>query len=241
MKRNWERFAARIDGLTLRERALVFGAVVAGLLFLVYYSLLDPLYARQRVLFSELGQKQTQMLAIDGEIGQKLLQYAVDPDAANQTRLARSKAKLAEATETLSAMQAGMVSPEKMIPLLQQLLRVHDRLRLQSMKTLPVSGLSEAADPAARLGGLAPGAAPAPAVNSAAAPASKPAELMYRHGVEIVVQGAYPDLVAYMAALEALPTRLLWGQARLEAGQYPGSTLTLTVYTLGLDKKWITL
>lgn len=239
MKQKWEKFAARIDSLTLRERALVFGAVVAALLSLVYYSLLDPLYARQRSLFSDLSQKQTQMLAIDAEIGQKLAQYAMDPDAANRVRLAQSRSALEKASAALSAMQAGMVAPEKMIPLLQQLLRIHAHLRLQSMKTLPVTGISETAPRT----DLAPAADMVAEKNApgAAALTSKREELMYRHGVEIVVQGAYPDLVAYMAALEALPTRLFWGQARLEAGQYPTSTLTLTVYTLGLDKKWMTL
>ena len=69
----------------------------------------------------------------------------------------------------------------------------------------------------------------------------KAPELLYRHGVEIVLQGSYLDMVSYMAALEALPVQLFWGKASLDAQQYPNSRLTLTLYTLSLDQKWMKL
>jgi MSHA biogenesis protein MshJ len=59
--------------------------------------------------------------------------------------------------------------------------------------------------------------------------------------VEIVLQGSYLDMVSYMAALEALPVQLFWGKASLDAQQYPNSRLTLTLYTLSLDQKWMKL
>jgi MSHA biogenesis protein MshJ len=34
---------------------------------------------------------------------------------------------------------------------------------------------------------------------------------------------------------------LLWAKAKLETNDYPQSTLTLTLYTLSLDKKWLNL
>jgi MSHA biogenesis protein MshJ len=44
-----------------------------------------------------------------------------------------------------------------------------------------------------------------------------------------------------MDALESLPVQLFWGKARLDAQQYPNSRLTLTLYTLSLDQKWMKL
>lgn len=91
----------------------------------------------------------------------------------------------------------------------------------------------------------APAAAPAPAPVPAAAPAPaivpKPGSLLYRHGVEITVRGNYLDMIDYMAALEGLPTQLFWGGAKLEVEDYPTSRLTLTMYTLSLDPKWLKL
>lgn len=266
MKQQWDKLALKIDSLSLRERAMVFAGVVAAVIYLTYSGLIEPLYKRQAALTSSINDQQSQMLGIDADIAKKLLAYAIDPDTANRASLAKAKREVAELNASLLSLQTGLVAPEKMIPLLQQLLRGHDKLRLQSMKTLPVTGISQGAylpkrkgedkeappapgSPqstsamvlaAAQLSGVV--ALPPPAGNVAAAPAPvKPDELMYRHGVEIVVQGAYADLVDYMTELEGLPTHLYWGQARLDTGVYPEATLTLTLYTLSLDQKWMTL
>ncbi|WP_229425003.1 hypothetical protein [Massilia sp. Se16.2.3] len=65
--------------------------------------------------------------------------------------------------------------------------------------------------------------------------------MLYRHGVEVTVRGNYLDMIGYMAALEAMPTQLFWGRAQLEAETWPDSRLTLTLYTLSLDAKWMKL
>jgi len=141
--------------------------------------------------------------------------------------------------------QKGLVAPEKIAPLLENLLSGHGKLRLMAMKTLPVTGMNEsfAASAPPVAGGTAPitsTAQPNQPVQPAAA-AAKPRELLYRHGVEIVLQGSYLDMISYMAALEALPVQLFWGKASLDAQQYPNSRLTLTLYTLSLDQKWMKL
>jgi MSHA biogenesis protein MshJ len=48
-------------------------------------------------------------------------------------------------------------------------------------------------------------------------------------------------MIDYMTALEGLPTQLFWGGAKLEVEDYPSSRLTLTMYTLSLDPKWLKL
>jgi MSHA biogenesis protein MshJ len=48
-------------------------------------------------------------------------------------------------------------------------------------------------------------------------------------------------MVNYMDALEGMPVQLFWGKAQLEVEAYPDARLSLTLYTLSLDKKWMTL
>jgi MSHA biogenesis protein MshJ len=159
-------------------------------------------------------------------------------------------------------MQKGLVTPERMAPLVDSILRANGRLQLVSMRTLPVASLNEApgAEPApaakpqddAAAKAAAVKAALAAAANNASAPplkapgqlpsvSPKPGSLLYRHGVEITVRGNYMDMIDYMNALETLPTQLFWGGARLEVDDYPSSRLTLTMYTLSLDSKWLKL
>ena len=62
---------------------------------------------------------------------------------------------------------------------------------------------------------------------------------MYKHGVQITVRGSYADLLQYLTALEKLPTRMFWGVAKMKVVQHPSVELTLTLYTLSLDKTWL--
>jgi MSHA biogenesis protein MshJ len=91
----------------------------------------------------------------------------------------------------------------------------------------------------AALASSAPAVAPRKTLAGAVTP--KPGSLLYRHGVEISVRGNYLDMIDYMTALESLPTQLFWGGARLDVEDYPTSRLTLTLYTLSLDSKWLKL
>jgi MSHA biogenesis protein MshJ len=276
MKQLWTQLCTRLDAMTLRERMMVFCAIAAGIVFLAYTMVLEPLLAKQKVLLAQINQQQNQVAGIDREIAQMAAAFVVDPDADGRARLAALQKQIDDGSAALQNMQKGLVAPEKVAPLLEHLLRGNGKLRLLSMKTLPVSGLSESrldtgapglsATPAAPQAVVAgPAAAhPAPAVAVGAAPAvpgqaggaaaqppntagagqgamPKPRELLYRHGVEIVLQGSYLDMIQYMDALQALPNQLFWGKARLDAGQYPNSRLTLTLYTLSLDTKWMKL
>jgi MSHA biogenesis protein MshJ len=227
MKRLLQRLAGRIDALSLRERGMLFAGAAAAIVFLLYSLFLNPQLARQKALRAEVAQQQDNIAGIDREIGQQLAAYAQDPDAATRVRIAAIGSDTEQLAGKLRAMQRGLVAPERIAPLLETILKSHGKLQLVSMKTLPASALSAAAR-----------AAPAGTAVPADVP---PVALLYRHGVEISVRGNYLDLVNYMEALESMPTQLFWGRAELGVEEYPNSKLTLTLFTLSLDRKWIKL
>lgn len=230
MKQRLLQLAARIEALSLREQALVFAAAVALLAFGGYQMLLAPVYREQEALLAQILQQRTDAMNIDTEIMAMAKAYQHDPDAPGRTRLEAARQESASIGNALLAMQTGLVAPERMAPLVDAILRANGRLQLVSMRTLPVQAVSGPAEAGA------PAGAPA-----AAAEAAKPAELLYRHGVEVTVRGNYLDMVDYLRALEAMPTRLFWGSAQLHTEQYPASRLTLTLYTLSLDRNWMKL
>ena len=238
MKQQWKQWADKFDALTLRERVMVFAACALALVFCGYFMVLEPLFSRHALLTAGIAQNRGLMTGVDKEIVLLVEVSQNDPDQAARARLQVLLAETARLKDGLRHMQSGLVAPERMLQLLESLLRQHARLRLVSMKTLPSGVVGEA-----------PAAAPAPAPASptaAGAPAAKPqpaAQVLHRHGVEVVVEGSYPDMVNYMQALQTMPTQVFWGKARLEADAYPVArlTLTLTLYTLGLDDTWMAL
>jgi len=245
MKQQWTKLATRIDALSLRERIVLFAACAAVIVFLMHFFALGPQLRKQDVLNARISQQNNNIEGIDNEIRARVEAAQVDPDAAERTRLAAVRKDTETLSGQLRAMQNGLVAPERMAPLLDSILRANGRLTLVAMRTLPVESVLEASRRVSAVApdapAPAPGAAPAPAPAPAASSTPGTAELLYRHGVEITVRGSYLDMVAYMHTLEGLPTQLFWGRAQLEAETWPSARLTLTLYTLSLDRKWMKL
>jgi MSHA biogenesis protein MshJ len=216
--------ANKIDALSLRERAMVFVAAAAAIMFVVYSVMLGPLFAKEKKLRTQIAQVRNNISGIDGEISAKLSGFSMDPDAPNRARLAAVKADIDALGGKLRALEQGLVAPEKIAPLLETILAANGRLTLVSMKTLPATAVAEASYN------------PAPARDATAG-----AALLYRHGVQVTVRGNYLDMINYMHALETMPTQMLWSSAALEVEEYPNSRLTLTLHTLSLDRKWMKL
>ena len=225
-----KKWATAFDALSLRERLMVFGAAAAAIVFVFYFMSFNPLLAKRAALEASIAQKQSLLSATDKEIELTMLAHATDPDQEARTRLAALQARTASLAQALREKQHGLVAPERMLTLLEHLLRRHAGLRVVSLKTWPASAV---------------GARQADAANSDAAAkagvAQAPAPLLHQHGVEVVLQGSYADMVHYMQALQAMPTRVFWGAAHLDAVSYPGATLTLTLHTISMDDTWIAL
>ena len=226
LKQRLQQLGARVDALSLRERALVFAAGVAIVGFAGQQLVLAPIYREQDALQQTIDQQRNNMGGIDAEIAARVTAYQNDPDAAPRHRLDAVKRESAQLANSLLAMEHGLVPPERMAPLVDAILRANGRLQLVSMRTLPVETISGRKEIA--------GAAPAPE-------AGRSPDMLYRHGVEVTVRGNYLDMVNYMSALEAMPTRLFWGKAQLDVEEYPASRLTLTLHTLSLDRNWMKL
>lgn len=245
MKRRWLQFTARVEALQPRERIMAFGAAVVALVFLANTFVFAPLSRKEASLRSTLQQQTIAIGGIAADIEGKARAYGNDPNEPLRQRLGELRAETARTSEELRTMQKGLVPPERIAPLLEAILRANGRLKLVSLKTLPVTTLTDGSTPPSA---PAPAPTPAPAAPAAApaAPATPPPvvkspDLLYRHGVELTVRGSYLDMVDYMQALETLPTQLFWGKAQLDAEEYPNVRLTLTLYTLSLDPKWMKL
>ena len=219
MKLRLSAAADRVDALDVRARAVLFAAGAAVIVVASGAALLLPLARHHASLREQLRSQHQQVAAIEDDITQRVLVHAQDPDAAAVARLAAVRQDSARLAARLRSMRSSLVAPESMAPLLAALLKVNGKLKLDELVTLPAT--------AAALAGSTPSTSATP--------------LFYRHGVRLSVSGSYGDMVAYMDALEAMPTQLFWGEARLDAGAWPQARLSLTMYTLSLDATWISL
>ncbi len=222
MKRYWELARGKIDGMSLRERAMIFLAAAFVVVALVNTALLDPLLAKQKALSAQVVQQQEKMKESQAQV-QGLLQAKRDDEHSPlRTRLAQLRRQLQEQDGYLQSRRDRLVEPDKMADLLEQVLNKNDKLQLVELKTLPASPLVEKSQPSA-----------------ADLPGGQ--KQVFKHGIQITVRGGYLDMLRYLAALEKMPAQMFWGEISFSVDKYPDAVLTLTLYTLSLDKIWLTV
>ena len=232
MKALWKKFAAAIDGRNTRERVLILAAATAVTFMLMETLLVGPVYTARKRLIAETRNDQAEIGKLAGQVRTLTLARAADPNRALKSRLAELKDQETTLRSQIDSQAADLVSPDRMPAVLERILVNNARLQLIEIKTLPRVGIGA---------GKPQGAARQPSTQpGGAAPVEEQPE-MYRHGVEISMRGSYLDLLAYLKKIESLPVRLFWDSVNLSAAAYPAVTMRLVVYTVSLEKVWLTV
>jgi MSHA biogenesis protein MshJ len=213
MKKLWIKLADRFDALPPRERFAVFLGLTALLLGVAYRFGFEPLLVRQQEASRSL-EASRKSLALLAEQEVLLIGAAShDPDAAARNQLQQIAEENTRLRETLG--KTKLATPEQMIAVLRDLIAAQKGLTLIGLRAQE----------------------PTPFRPAAAAVPDAPG--LYRHGIEITVRGAYPDLMRYVQQIEALPWPVRPGRLDLKTETYPESTMTLTLYTLSLERAWL--
>ena len=229
MKQLWLKYAAKIDALALRERLIVFVALVAVVVYGMFALSVDLSQWHQKNLRAQIAKQRSEIAELQSRT-EALQRKQVDPDAANRTRVDDLSRQVSEIENTLKDLQKNLVPAQRMNALLQEMLMADARPHLLSLRSLPVALLLVRPGNPAAAGAAAPEQAPRPDTGEAN---------VYKHGVEMTLRGSYADLHDYLARLEQSPWRMFWWRARLSAEAHPRLTLTVTIYTLSLDKGWL--
>jgi MSHA biogenesis protein MshJ len=225
MKQLLQRYADSIDAMALRERVLLFSAVALVLVTLLQVFLLNPVLTRRNLLSTQIAQQEDETKAIQAEIQALVRPKVPDQDALNREKINKLRGQMAQLDREFQEQQKQFVPPEKMAAMLQNMVAKNPKLQLLSLRNLPSAALSARAK-----SGAAPGRAKAAGTHE-----------VFRHTVEISVEGSYFDLLDYVSALEHMPQRVFWEGLELNVAQYPQSVLKLTVYTLSPGKSWLTV
>ena len=227
MKAQWRQLAGRFESLQTRERVLVFAAVVFGVALVYDALVLQPLEARKKRLAQQVAESRQNIKAADTVL--RARETVGDPAAVKRSYRDALVKQLKEIDQGMQGLQRGLVPPERMAKVLEDMLGGSRGLQVISLRTLPVQRTGSAgAKPVDK------SAKPAPAP-----PASGPERTIYEHGFEITLQGSYADLHEYLARLEKLPWRMFWGRLSVSTENHPMLRVTLRVQTLSFSKAWL--
>ncbi len=222
----WKKLAARFEALVMRERVMVLAAAVVGTAFLFDTIAIRPLEVRMKRLALQVAEARQNIKVAETTLSSQ--EAVADPDIVKRSYREALRKQLAEIDQSMLGLQRGLVPPEKMAKLLEEMLARSGGLQLVSLRTLPVQRIDTQ------------NAAPAKPGDKPSKTGPKESErTIYQHGVEVTLQGSYPDLLEYLAQLEKLSWQMFWGRISMDTEQYPRLRVTLIVQTLSLNKAWL--
>ena len=221
----WRSYSARFLALSRRERLMASSALLCLIVYLASTLWLAPTFERTRQYDQQNAARAEELAGLESQMKTLAEQLAKDPVAPLQRELEMLERQMAEAEERLQPYGSALVDPTQTVTLLRDLVRQTPGVHLAGFNNLPAIGLLASQQPSPKKG------------ESAKVFGND----VYKHGFEIRLRGNYLALLAYLRTLEAQPERLFWQRARLEVLTYPESELTLTVYTLSLDRHWLEL
>lgn len=227
----WLLASNKFDALNQRERLMVFGAALLLTYTLINIFLLSPLEITKQKLLTEISTDQSLALELQQQVDLYKNKPPLDPDAQNKERIAALQAQIRVLESSQNQLNTTLISPDKMPALLRDLLSKNGKLKLIALNTLPTQNL---------ITQLAP-----PSNNNVtpntADQVNEPESTIFKHGVEITIEGRYLDLLDYVSSIEKMHWHVLWNNAELNTKIYPNNQLKLTVYTLSLDKTWLSI
>lgn len=216
IKAQLKALADRIDVMSVRERGLIFFAVVVVLYLIAYNVVFAPLRAEQERLGKDLRTKREQVQVADQQVGALFSHDGKDVNAANRAKVAALTEQIRMLDADMDKMTAGVVTPKEMAKLIEEMLTRNKHLELVKLEALPPKPIDTAQD-----GDSAAGVK------------------IYRHGMRVEFKGRYFDIVKYLQSLEGLPWKVFWGEVSLETDEYPVSKVSLVIYTLSRYPGWI--
>lgn len=225
MKQAWEKLARRFDALKPRERVMVFAAGVAIIAGLGFVLAIDGALAKHKILAANAEKHRIDLAQLHRQNTELSRLLSQDADAEGRKRIDDLRSQLGGYDAELRSVQQGLVPPNRMVKVLEEMLSRDVHVRLVKLRTLPVAALMEPAG--------------VPADAPAAKPTAPSKNLVYKHGIEVTVEGGYLDLLDYQARLEKLPWRMFFARSSVNAVDYPRVLMTITLYTLSLEEAWL--
>lgn len=224
------RLTRRFDSRPQRERMVLLVAAAAAAFWLADKLWITPAFERSRAAATHLATARSGLDTLRAESA-RLQTLGAEQDRQLREDIAQARQRADGEANALRHYESSLIGSDHMVELLEQMLPRNGSLKVRELKSLgQVDLLADASKAPAAAGAQGAMTHPTP---------SAPGPGLYRHGVELTLEGSWSDLLAYLSSLEGMPRHVLWGGMSLKAEQYPKVVLTVRLYTLSLDRGWL--
>jgi len=225
------KFAEKIDSLSLRERAVVFVGIVAVLFTIWDSALIAPLEKEHKNLVATLNTKNVERQILISRFQALHKMNKSDPNSENIAILKNLRSRLIDVQADLESSTDNLVSPKDMPKLLETVLHKIGGLTLVNLKSLGASPIVAKTETET-----------SPMPNNHADDKELTAENIdnaYKHGLRIEISGDYLTTLSYLKSLEELDWGFFWEKFNLSVSEYPDADVAIEIFTLSLEPAWI--
>ncbi len=212
-----------INKLSTRERILV----LTGFLAVIYIGwdtfLITPVLKTNTALNMQLQTIKQQMSDLEKRrvIASDLLTQSRRKQLVRE--ISQVEQKINNFDSQISQRLQGRVDPEEMAGLLNDVLQKNHKLELIQINNLEAE----------------------PFITQNKTDQKEPVDPdlvgIYRHSMEMELQGTYLDILDYLQELEALQWKIFWDDVKMDVQEYPVVRVYIKVHTFSLKDGWLSV
>lgn len=208
-----DRLAERINGLSLRERALLMLAVFA-VIFLVWdLSTMQQLGERRAAVGTELENVRQRVSGLTENLQQLAGERGRDPNRQLETERATLRDEIDRLESRLAERHGGIATPRESVSVLAGLLARRAGVDLVELENLPPGRLESVS--------------------------GKTVSGLFVHRVRLVIESDFEGIRRYLEKTAELPRGVFWESLHLEVAEWPTNQVELMLYSVTLDDRWL--
>lgn len=225
MKENWLLWNERFSAMAQREKLLVFCVGLFLICYLAVWFVISPMHTHYSKQQSRITNLTRQQLNIEKQQAMLSEALTLDYTAELVEQEIEIKQRVEQVNQQLATFSLSYIAPEKMVQLLQKILRKHKAIILTKFSINPVQPIfyeHQTQDESNQQN-----------VQKQVA--------FYQHTMTVVLQGRYFELLSYLDQINQIEEKLFVESFNYRVDKYPTGELTLTIATVSANEEFIVL
>ncbi|MCY7295278.1 hypothetical protein [Alteromonas sp. a30] len=201
--------------LTKREKVLTLLSGLSLVFLGGFYWFIEPKQLALEALLRTVERQKVDLVRLDSQIKGIEMELLQDPDEPLRQKMRKLEESIAKVDGTLREQTVDLIPANKMPDVLHKILE-----RSSKLKVIKVSSIAPV-----RMMDI--DAASGKSVN------------LFQHGVSLVLQGQYMDILNYLEEIEDLEWRFYWKRFDYLVDEYPVANAEIELYTLSTNEAFI--
>lgn len=213
MRDKIEVIEGKLNALEIRERILICVTalfLIVGLFFQLWFSPylenIKSLKEQHRESIQSGQNFKNTLVVLEGEI-------ARDPNKAIRKEINAAEQEAKNLNKVLTLSSAGLIAPERMLPVLGEVLGTRSGLRLIEMVNTPPERVS--------------------------GNQGRQQVALFKHGLELHFSGSFENVREYVRRLENMSEKVYLDEVNYQLSEYPGGEFILKAHTLSVYEAFI--